>query len=96
MSRMAEIAIAEKSQGDGIFLGLIACLLAVKGILIAGTFLVPLAAMVALFGTLIAMKAGSLAGVGVAILAWVLVIMALLTSPFIFAVFMGLVGPFPI
>lgn len=96
MSRMAETAIAEKSRGDGIFLGLIACLLAVKGILIAGTFLVPLAAMVALFGTSIAMKAGNLAGVGVAILAWVLVIMALLTSPFIFAVFMGLVGPLPI
>lgn len=59
-------------QGTGIIAGVIACVLAVLGILFLGVVFVPIAAIVAFIGTIIAIKNSNLAGIGVNILAWVL------------------------
>lgn len=93
MNQIADTGIVKKNGSSDILVGLAACVLACKGMLIAGEVFAPLAAMVALFGTLLAMKNGNLAAIGVGILAWLLVIVALLTSPLIFAVFIGLLHP---
>ena len=68
--------------------GIIACILAVLGILFLGTIFVPIAAIVALIGSIIAIKNKNLAGIGVNILAWVLTIIGLFTSP----VLLGIIG----
>ncbi|MFU2077292.1 hypothetical protein [Avibacterium endocarditidis] len=67
--------------GTGLVAGLIACVLAVLGILFLGFIFVPLAFITALIGTIIAVKNRNLAGIGVNILAWVLVLIGLMTSP---------------
>ena len=68
--------------------GIIACILAVLGILFLGTIFVPIAAIVALIGSIIAIKNKNWAGIGVNILAWVLTIIGLFTSP----VLLGIIG----
>jgi len=68
--------------------GVIACVLAVLGILFLGTIFVPLAAIVALTGTIIAIKNKNIAGIGVNVLAWILTILGLITSP----VLLGIIG----
>ena len=68
--------------------GIIACILAVLGILFLGTIFVPIAAIVALIGSIIAIKNKYWAGIGVNILAWVLTIIGLFTSP----VLLGIIG----
>ena len=68
-------------QKTGMVAGVIACVLAVIGTLSLGTIFVPIAAIVALVGTIIAVKNKNGAGIGVSILAWVLVIVGLFTSP---------------
>ncbi len=70
-----------KKAGTGLVAGIIACVLAVIGILFFGIIFVPLAAIVALIGTIIAIKNKNFAGIGVNILAWVLVIIGVMTSP---------------
>ncbi|MFZ7199140.1 hypothetical protein [Avibacterium avium] len=67
--------------GTGLVAGLIACVLAVLGILFLGFIFVPLAFIAVLIGTIIAVKNRNLAGIGVNILAWVLVLIGLMTSP---------------
>ena len=68
--------------------GIIACILAVLGILFLGTIFVPIAAIVALIGSIIAIKNKNLAGIGVNLLAWVLTIIGLFTSP----ILLGIIG----
>ncbi|WP_050809059.1 hypothetical protein [Cardiobacterium valvarum] len=65
--------------------GIIACVLAVLGILFLGIVFVPLAAIVALIGTIIAVKGRNIAGIGVNVLAWVLVLVGFFTSPILLA-----------
>lgn len=74
-----------KKAGTGLIAGIIACILAVLGILFLGIVFVPLAAIVALIGTIIAVKNKNMAGIGVNVLAWVLVIIGLMTSPILLA-----------
>ena len=69
------------NRGTGMVAGIIACVLAVLGILFLGIVFVPLAALVALFGTIIAVKNRNVGGIGVNVLAWVLVLVGLFTSP---------------
>jgi hypothetical protein len=80
-----------KNKGTGMVAGVIACVLAVLGILFLGFIFVPLAAIVAAFGTFIAVKNKNLAGIGVNGLAWVLAIVGLMTSPLLL-VFLGVAG----
>ncbi len=76
-------------QGTGMMAGIIACILAVLGILFLGIIFVPIAAIVALIGTLIAIKNNNIAGLGVNLLAWLLTIMGLFTSPMLLG-FLGI------
>jgi hypothetical protein len=80
MSEEQQVVVVSK-QGPGMVAGIIACVLAVLGILFLGTIFVPIAAIVALFGTVIAVKNNNKAGIGVNVLAWVLTIIGLFTSP---------------
>ncbi len=74
-----------KKAGTGLVAGIIACILAVIGILFFGVVFVPLAAIVALIGTIIAVKNKNMAGIGVNVLAWVLVVIGVMTSPMLLA-----------
>ncbi|MFZ7108916.1 hypothetical protein [Avibacterium avium] len=79
--------------GTGLVAGLIACVLAVLGILFLGFIFVPLAFITVLIGTIIAVKNRNMAGIGVNILAWVLVLIGLMTSPVLLsAIGLGAVG----
>ena len=80
---MTEVSI--QSRGSGMVAGIIACVLAVLGILFLGIVFVPLAAIVALIGTIIAVKGRNIAGIGVNVLAWVLVLVGFFTSPILLA-----------
>jgi hypothetical protein len=76
-------------KGNGMTAGIIACVLAVLGILFLGTIFVPIAIVVALFGTIIAVKNKNGAGIGVNVLAWVLIIVGIATSPVLLAIIGG-------
>lgn len=82
---MTENQVSSSKQGSGLVAGVISCVLATLGILFLGIIFVPLAVIVALFGTFIAIKNKNLAGIGVNALAWALSIIGLLTSPFLLA-----------
>ena len=73
-------------KGNGMVAGIIACVLAVLGILFLGTIFVPIATIVALFGTIIAIKNANGAGIGVNVLAWVLILVGFVTSPLLLAI----------
>ena len=81
--------MSESNKGTGVVAGIIACVLAVLGILFLGTIFVPIAAIVALIGTIIAIKNGNAAGIGVNILAWVLTVIGVYTSPVLLALILG-------
>ena len=81
MSEATELADVLKKRGAGKTAGIIACVCAVLGILFLGFIFVPLAALVALFGTIIAIKNKNVAGIGINIFAWILIIIGLFTSP---------------
>jgi len=70
----------------GVVPGIIACVLAVLGIFTIGMVFVPLAAIVTLVGTIIAAKNAHWGGIGVNVLAWVLTLVGLFTSPALLAV----------
>ena len=85
MSENKEVVYLTK-KGNGLTAGIIACVLAVLGILFFGVIFVPLAMVVALFGTFIAVKNRNMAGIGVNVLAWVLILIGFMTSPVLLAV----------
>jgi len=84
MSETQQVIVVK--QGSGILAGIIASALAVLGILFLGIIFVPIAAIVALIGTIIAIKNKNWAGIGVNVLAWVLTIVGLFTSPLLLGV----------
>ncbi|MDR0666959.1 MAG: hypothetical protein LBF71_06080 [Campylobacteraceae bacterium] len=65
--------------------GIIACILAVLGILFLGFVFVPIALVVAIIGTVLALKAKDGASIGVNILALILVFIGFATSPVLLA-----------
>ncbi len=81
-----EVKINNKNAG--MTAGLISCFLAILGILFLGTIFVPIAAIVTIFGSVIAIRSKSATGIGVNALAWVLTFVGLITSP----VLLGLIG----
>ena len=83
MSEVQQIVVVK--QGSGLVAGVIAIVFAIVGILFFGIIFVPLAALVAIFGTVIAIKNRNIAGIGVNVLAWVLVIVGLMSSPLLLA-----------
>ena len=83
--------IVQVKKGTGLVAGIIASVLAVLGILFLGIVFVPLATVTALIGTIIAVKNKNLAGIGVNILAWILIIVGFVTSPVLLSA-IGLAG----
>jgi hypothetical protein len=75
------------SKTAGMTAGIIACVLATLGILFIGTIFVPLAIVTAICGSVISIYKKSIAGIGINILAWVLIVFGFATSP----VLMGLI-----
>jgi hypothetical protein len=69
----------------GMLAGIFACVFAVLGILFLGIVFVPLAFIVAIIGTVLAVKAKEIASIGVNILAWILVLIGFATSPLLVA-----------
>lgn len=80
------LAVVQKKTG--MVAGIIACVLAVLGILFFGTIFVPLALVVTVVGTILAVANKNSAGIGVNVLAWVLTVIGLFTSP----VLLGIIG----
>jgi len=77
------------NQGNaktGVVPGIIACVFAILGIFTIGMVFVPLAAIVALIGTIIAAKNAHWGGIGVNMLAWILTLVGLFTSPTLLAI----------
>ena len=87
MSKAQQQVVLTK-QGAGMVTGISACILALLGIFTLGIIFVPMAVIVALLGTIIAIKNKNVAGIGVFVLAWGLIIVGLFTSP----VLLGLIG----
>lgn len=83
---MNEVQTIQSSKGTGMIAGIIACVLAILGVLTFGTVFVPLSAIVALIGTIIAVKNKNTAGIGVNALAWVLALVGLFTSPILLTI----------
>jgi hypothetical protein len=73
----------------GMLAGIIACILAVLGILFLGFVFVPIALVVAIIGTILAVKAKAVASIGVNILALILVVAGFATSPVLLALIGG-------
>lgn len=76
----------QNNSNAGVMAGIIACVLAVLGILFLGTIFVPLAFITAVIGTIIAVKNKNIKGIGVNVLAWVLTLIGLITSPILLAI----------
>ncbi|WP_456432229.1 hypothetical protein [Nitratifractor sp.] len=85
---MSETQVQVAKKGTGLIAGIIASVLAVLGILFLGVVFIPIAVIVAVIGTIIAVKNRNMAGIGVNILAWILIIVGFVTSP----VLLGLLG----
>lgn len=77
------IADAITKKGAGKTAGIIACVLAICGILFIGILFIPLAIIVALVGTFVAIKNKNPSGMAVCLLAWVLITVGFFTSPFL-------------
>jgi hypothetical protein len=84
MSEEKTVVVAK--QGTGMVAGIIASVLAVLGIFFLGIVFVPLAIITAIVGTIIAVKNKNAGGIGVNILAWVLIAVGFATSPMLLAI----------
>ena len=74
------------SKGNpGMIAAIIACVLAVLGILFLGTVFVPIAMVVAIISTIISVRNKNNSAIGVSALAWVLVVIGFVTSPVLLA-----------
>lgn len=83
----------ENKAKSGMIAGIISCVLAVLGILFLGFIFVPIAIITAIIGSFIAFKNKNLAGIGINILAWVLIIIGIATSPVLLSMIgLGTIG----
>jgi len=69
----------------GMLAGLLALVLALLGIMTFGPLFIPIAAVVAVIGTVRSILAGQMPSLGVNILAWVFIVIGVATSPSILA-----------
>ena len=76
-----EQVVIVKKQGTGMVAGIISCVLAILGTFTIGIVFVPLAAITAAIGSIVALKNMSGGGIAVNVLAWILVVVGLFTSP---------------
>ena len=92
MSNTEKEIVYVTKKGNGMTAGIIACVLAVLGILFFGTIFIPIAIIVAIFGTIISIKNMNGAGIGVNALAWLLIIAGFVTSPLLLGTIAALLG----
>ncbi len=85
MNEAKSIESVLKKRGAGKTAGIIACVLAVLGILTVGVIFVPLAVVVAVFGSVTAIVNKNAAGIGICVLSWVLILVGFITSPVLIA-----------
>ena len=78
---MNDLAAQPQRKRLGTIPGIIACIFAALGILTLGIVFVPLAALIALLGTVLAIISRNLTAAGINALAWVLVVVGFITSP---------------
>jgi len=76
-----EQVVIVKKQGTGMVAGIISCVLAILGTFTIGIVFVPLAAITAAIGSIVALKNMSGGGIAVNLLACILVVVGLFTSP---------------
>jgi hypothetical protein len=80
MSDLQQVIIVERKR-TGVIAGVIAGVLALLGIFSFGIVFVPLAIIVALIGSIVAVKNFNIGGVGVNVLSWVLIGVGVAVSP---------------
>ncbi|MBL4744439.1 MAG: hypothetical protein JKX87_07420 [Cycloclasticus sp.] len=76
----------EKETRTGITAGIIASILAIIGTVMLGTIFVPLAVITAIAGTYHAIRGRDAGGIGINLLAWVLILIGLFTSPLLLSI----------
>jgi hypothetical protein len=79
----------------GMTAGIFACVFGILGILSLGFIFVPLGVIVAIVGTIGALRSKDAASIGVNVLAWVLLVIGFATSPVLLvgiATILGLIG----
>ena len=81
-----------KQVNPGSTAGALACAFAVLGIFTLGVVFVPLAAFIALLGSVMAIMHLNIAGMAMNALAWFLVIIGILTSPVLLAFFFAMLS----
>ncbi len=81
-----------KPRNTGIIPAIISSVLAVLGIFTFGIVFVPLAALLALISSIVALSNKNFGGFGLSILAWVLVAVGFITSPVLLAAVAGAIG----
>jgi hypothetical protein len=81
-----------KDRNAGTLAGVLACALAVLGILTIGFLFVPLAAVVNLVGAVRAFSYMSVSGIGVNVLAFILIAIGFVTSPVLWLFFIDTSG----
>jgi hypothetical protein len=76
----------------GTLAGIFACIFGILGILFLGIIFVPLGFIVAIIGTIGAVRSRDPASIGINLLGWVLVIIGFFTSPLLLIAILGLIG----
>lgn len=87
----AQEVIVVKAKRTGVVAGIVAGVLALLGIFSVGLIFVPLAVLVALVGSIVALKNFNIGGLGTNILAWALIAVGVAVSPGIW-VALALIG----
>ena len=80
-------------ETPGFMMGIIAGVLAILGIFTLGFVFVPLAAFMALIGSFIALKYKNSTGIAVNGLAWILILIGFMTSPFLLGIIKVMTSP---
>jgi len=87
-----EIIYVEK-ETPGLVMGIIASILAVLGIFTLGFVFIPLSMLFAVIGSFVAVKHKNSSGIGINVLAWVLIVVGFMTSPFLLGIISMLTSP---
>lgn len=80
---------SSSSNLNGVTAGVISSALALVGTLTIGFIFVPLAAIVAIFGSINALRSMDATGIGVNVLAWILIVVGFSLSPVLIGIFVG-------
>ncbi len=81
--------MAESSQMTGVIPASLSSVFAILGIFTLGIVFIPIAFILGILGTVFSVKSKNKTGIGLSILAWVLVIIGFLLSP-VLRVYIGL------